>query len=74
MVRWTADGKALLHNGGLNDRKNVWLQPIDGSAGRPVTHFDDEYILNFDVVPGGKELLLVRGVLSRDAVLIKNFR
>ncbi len=74
MVRWTSDGKGLLHNAGLNDRKNIWLQSIDGSPPRQVTHFDDQYVLAFDVVPGGKELVIARGILSRDAVLIKNFR
>ena len=74
LIRWMPDGKAILHSAGLNDRKNVWLQPIDGSQARPATHFDDQYILAFDVAPGGKELTVVRGVLSRDAVLIKNFR
>ena len=74
MMRWTVDGKALLHNCGLNDRKNIWLQPIDGSPARQITHFDDQLALFFDVFPGGKEIAVVRGVLSRDAVLIKNFR
>jgi Tol biopolymer transport system component len=74
MLRWTPDSKALLHNAGPNDRKNVWLQPLDGSPARPVTHFDDQYVLRFDVTPDGKALGVVRGVLSRDAVLIKNFR
>jgi eukaryotic-like serine/threonine-protein kinase len=74
MVRWTPDGKALLNNCGLNDRKNMWLQPIDGSPPHQITHFDDQLILGFNVMPGGKELAVVRGVLSRDAVLIKNFR
>jgi Tol biopolymer transport system component len=74
MMRWTEDGSGLLHNCGPNDRKNVWLQPIDGSPPRQMTHFDDEYVLYFDVVPGGNELVVVRGILARDAVLIKNFR
>jgi len=74
MMRWTPDGKGLLNNCGFGDRKNMWLQPIDGSPPRQITHFDDQLVLGFDVVPGGKELAVVRGVLSRDAVLIKNFR
>ena len=73
-VHWTADGKALLHNAGLNDRVNVWLHPLDGSPPRKATRFDDEYVLRFDVGADGKTLAVTRGVLSRDAVLIKNFR
>jgi len=73
MVRWMPDGKAVLHNAGLNDRKNIWLQPLDGSQAHPVTHFDDQYVLRFDVMPDGKALAVARGVLLRDAVLLKNF-
>jgi serine/threonine protein kinase len=73
LLRWTPDGKAILHNAAVNDRKNVWIQPIDGSAAHPVTSFDDALVLGFDIVPGGKELAVVRGTLSRDAVMIKNF-
>ena len=65
MMRWSPDGKALIHNCGLNDRKNLWLQPIDGSPARQLTHFDDQLVLGFDPMPGGKQLAVVRGVLSR---------
>jgi Tol biopolymer transport system component len=73
-VRWTADGTGLLHNAGVNDRVNLWLQPLDGTPPRRITNLDDDYLLRFDVSPDGKHLMAVRGVLSRDAVLIENFR
>ena len=73
-VRGTADGTALLHNSGFNDRSNIWLQPLDGSPPRRITDFDSDYVLSFDVSPDGRHLAIVRGVLSRDAVLIENFR
>jgi Tol biopolymer transport system component len=71
VVRWTADGKALLHNSGLNDRANIWLQPLGGGPARQVTHFVDQNILGFDRSPDGKTLIIARGILSRDALLIK---
>jgi tricorn protease-like protein len=73
-VRWTADGTGLLHNAGMNDRLNLWLQPLDGTPPRKITNFDDDYLLRFELSPDGKHLMAVRGVLSRDAVLIENFR
>lgn len=73
-VRWTADGTGLLHNSGVQDRLNLWLQPLDGSPPRKLTNFDDDYLLRFDLSPDGKHLMAVRGVLSRDAVLIENIR
>ena len=72
-VRWSADGRALLHNSGVGDRNNLWIQPLDGSPPRKLTNFDDDYVLTFDVGPDGT-LAVVRGTLSRDAVLIRNFR
>ena len=73
-VQWTADGKALLHSAGHNDRVNIWLHPLDGSPPRKVTPFDDETVIRFDVGPDGKTLAVTRGVLSRDAVVIRHFR
>ena len=74
ILRWSPDGKAIYHNAAANDRKNVWIQPLDGSPAHPVTSFDDSLILGFDLGPGGKDMAVVRGTLSRDAVMIKNFR
>ena len=73
-AQWTADGKALLHNAGPNDRVNIWLHPLDGSPPRRITRFDGEYVLTFGVGPDGKTLAVTRGLLSRDAVVIRNFR
>jgi len=70
---WTADGKALMHNGGQNDRLNIWLQPLNGGDPKPVTSFDEQYVFSFDRTRGGDALIVVRGTLSRDAVLIKGF-
>ena len=73
-VRWTADGKALLHNSNIGDRTNIWLQPLTGGPPRQVTHFVDQAILGFDRSTDGKRLIIARGILSRDAVMIRNFR
>src|SRR5262249_49709458 len=73
-VRWTADGKALLHNSALSDRANIWLQPMDGGAPRKVTRFPDQNIFAFDRSADWKTLIIARGTLTRDAVLIRNFR
>jgi Tol biopolymer transport system component len=73
-VRWTFDGKALLHNSSVGDRSNIWLQPLDGSPARKVTNFVDQNIMFFDRSVDGKRLIIARGVLSRDAVMIRHFR
>ncbi len=73
-VRWTADGKALLHNSNVGDRANIWLQPVSGGPPRQVTRFVDQNILGFDRSIDGKHLIIARGHLSRDAMMIRNFR
>ena len=73
VVAWAPDGKAVLHTAAPKDRINIWLQPLDGSPARRVTTFDDEYIHNFARAEGN-DLILARGSLSRDAVMISNFR
>jgi hypothetical protein len=65
---------ALLHNSGPIDFSNVWLLPLDGSAARPVTRFIDQGIFGFDLTPDEKRLILARGTLTRDAILLRNFR
>jgi serine/threonine protein kinase/Tol biopolymer transport system component len=74
IVRWTPDGKGLLHNSALSDRANIWLQPLDGGSPRQITRFSDQTILAFDRSADGKKLIIARGMLTRDAVLIRNFR
>jgi Tol biopolymer transport system component len=74
LVRWSPDGKALLHNAQSNDRSNIWLQPIDGGPARELTHFADQTMINFNLTADGKQLIIARGLLSRDALLIKNFK
>jgi len=69
-VRWSPDGKSIAYPntpGGLSD---VWLQPLDGSAPRQLTDFKAEQILVFDWSRDGRSLAYVRGVETRDVVLI----
>jgi Tol biopolymer transport system component/tRNA A-37 threonylcarbamoyl transferase component Bud32 len=74
MVRWTRDGRGLLHNAVPNDRANVWLQPLGGGPPRQVTRFPDQEVLAFDLTADGSRMLVARGIQTRDAVRITNFR
>ncbi len=73
-VRWSSDGRSLLHNSPIRDRSNIYRQPLTGGEPTAVTHFDDQMILTFDLSPDGTQLILTRGVLTRDAVIISNLR
>jgi Tol biopolymer transport system component len=69
-LRWLADGSGVLFSGTARDDANVWLQKLDGSAARPLTNFRDLDLFRFDCCRDG-EMLLLRGKLNRDAVLLK---
>jgi Tol biopolymer transport system component len=68
-VRWSPDGKSIgfvNSPGGLSD---IWVQPVDSSAPKPLTNFKSEQISAFDWSPDGR-LAFVRNISTRDVVLI----
>ena len=69
--RFTLDGKAVAHPIRENGVDNIWIQPIDGSAGRQITNFDSEQILSFHWSPDGKNLGILRGHTDSDVVLLQ---
>lgn len=74
IIRWTRDGRALLVNTMPDDRSNVWQIPLDGSAPKALTRFTDQLLFAFDHTPDGEALIVSRGQLTRDAVMITGFR
>ncbi len=73
-VRWTADGKGLLHNSALKIARTSGCSRSTAAPLHKVTRFSDQTILAFDRSADGKTLIIARGTQSRDAVLIRNFR
>jgi len=69
-LRWTADGRAVLYAERRAGVSNVWSQPIDGSAAKQLTNFKADQVFGFDVSRDGKSLVLARGTVSNDVVLI----
>ena len=69
--QFTPDGKAVAYPVRENGVDNVWIQPLDGSAGRQITKFDAEQILSFHWSPDGKSLGILRGHTDSDVVLLQ---
>jgi len=72
--RWTPDGKGIafydVGRGG-----NLWVQPLDGSARRQLTHFADNRIIGyFAWSHDGKRLAIARYTVTNDIVLFKGLR
>jgi eukaryotic-like serine/threonine-protein kinase len=73
-VRWTPDGRALAYVEMRDGASNVWSQPLSGGAPRQITDFKSEGIYAFDWSRDGKQLALWRGMITRNVVLISEFR
>jgi serine/threonine protein kinase/outer membrane protein assembly factor BamB len=69
-VRWTKDAKAILLEGW--DTNNVWIYPFHGEP-RQMTHWGDS-VWGYTVSADNRTMLVSRGILSRDAVMITGFR
>ena len=70
-ARFTADGKAIAYGIRQNGVDNIWMQPLNGSPGRQITHFDHEEILSFHWSSDGKSLGILRGHTDSDVVLLQ---
>jgi len=70
-VQFTADGKSVAYPVAENGVDNVWVQPVDGTAGHQITHFDFERILSFHWSTDGKRLGIIRGHTDSDVVLLQ---
>ena len=71
--QFTPDGKALVYViRGENNVDNLWLQPLDGKPGRQITTFKSVQIYRFSWSPDGKKLVVGRGHIESDVVLLRD--
>jgi len=70
-LQFSPDGKSLAYASRENGVDNVWVQPLDGSAGHPITNFKSEQIWSFSLSPDGKSLAVLRGHYDSDVVLLQ---
>ena len=73
-LRWSADGRALTYVLTAGDVSNLWSQPVSGEPAKQLTRFKSNRIFSFDWSPDGQQLILSRGTVTSDVVLISNFR
>jgi len=72
--RWSPDGKGLQYLLTKNGATNLWEQPLSGEKSRQLTRFKSGQIFDFNWTNDGKQLLLTRGQVSSDVVLLSNLR
>ena len=73
-LRWSPDGKALTYAVTIGNVSNLFSQPISDGPAKQVTNFRSDRIFSFDWAPDGKQLMISRGVVMSDVVLISNFQ
>ncbi|HUR81502.1 MAG TPA: protein kinase [Thermoanaerobaculia bacterium] len=74
MMQWMPDGRAFLFTDWADGVANLWIQDVSGGAARQVTFFEEGDIYAFDLARDGKRVALSRGISTRDAVLIRDWR
>jgi Tol biopolymer transport system component len=52
---------------------NLWLKPLDGSPAKQLTRFAEGSIFSYDWTTDGKSLVLSRGKVTSDAILLTDF-
>ena len=73
--RWMRDGHGFTYIDSPNPSNNLWVQPIDGSAPRQLTHFtDNRMIADYAWSRDGQQLAMSRGTASSDIVLFRGLR
>ena len=70
-MQFTADGKAIAYPITDNGVDKAWIQPLDGTPGRQITHFTSEQIASFHWSPDGKNLGALRGHTDSDVILLQ---
>jgi serine/threonine protein kinase/Tol biopolymer transport system component len=72
--RWSPGGRNVQYTLTQNGASNIWEQPLKGGPPHQLTKFNSGVIFDFSWSADGKRLLLCRGEVSSDVVLLTNFR
>jgi len=70
--RFTPDGRALVYTIRAGGVDNLWLQPLDGSAGHQITNFPSEFVSVVHWSPDGKTLAMLRIHTESDVILLRD--
>ena len=73
-VRWSPDGKSLQYLLTREGATNLWGQPLLGAEAKQLTKFTSGLIFDFSWSSDHTRLLLTRGSVSSDVILLNNLR
>lgn len=73
-LRWMPDGSGIAYAARQASVGNIWVQPLDGSPPKQLTHWNPAPIFSFDWSRDRKWLAYASGSLTSDVVLIAETR
>ncbi len=73
-LAFTPDGKGVVYLVREKGVDNLWLQPLDGSPHRQLTHFKKDRTFRFVFSPDGSKIAIESGEVESDAVLLHDSR
>jgi serine/threonine protein kinase len=71
-LKFAPDGKGVVYRVREKGVDNLWLQPLDGSAYRQLTHFTVDQIAGYAFSVDGARIAIERGHTESDAVLLRD--
>jgi serine/threonine protein kinase/Tol biopolymer transport system component len=72
LLRWSQTGKSVEYLLTKNGASNIWEQPLEGGEPRQLTNFGSGRIFEFSWSKDGEHLLLCRGEVTTDVVLLSH--
>lgn len=73
-LRWTRDNRAVTYVDRRGETANVWLQPFSGGPPQQISNFKEDGVSHREWSHDGRQIAIVRGAASSDAVIISNFQ
>jgi Tol biopolymer transport system component len=71
-IKFAPDGKGVVYSVIQRGVSNLWLQPLDNSPSRQLTHFTSESIAAIRFSRDGTKIAIERGHSESDAVLLRD--
>lgn len=72
-INFTPDGRAVTYVDGRST-PNLWSQPLDGGQPKQLTDFKENGVWQSAWSRDGRQMAITRGTVTKDVVLIKDFR
>jgi Tol biopolymer transport system component len=73
-IRWSPQGTGIQYALTKEGTTNIWEQPMAGGKPKQITNFISGRIFDFNWTDDGKQLLVTRGEVTSDVVLLSNRR